>query len=304
MATCLLKADIVQLLNFIPEGTRLPCNLERCRADSEHPKTLIKAKEGFVSARTGKMYPFTYAVRDVETHVLSLGTIIEKAELNPEFNLALDRENGQLYAYSGYMDNIQDNRNGQFLRTDAMYVFKTYMPKQLVDQGLADAPIKISGYVFDKVRATFSRGDYFHGHHFDKSDLLKIRDAIDDPVAIIKCEAPDGGVRLAVITTVPDFKDNLSMVILQSDDVTQDSCVCSVYGKNNIIDSIHREQNFGNLLYLGDTKVLKGQATTWAMERMLKEIVKKYDKDHPKERMANIKVNNNKPQKKRGGQRL
>lgn len=300
MATCLLKADIVQLLNFVPEGTRLPCNLERC-PDRQHPKTLIKTKEEFVSARTGKPYPFKHVVRDVENKVLSLGLVIEKAELNPNFTLSFDKENNKIFAYDGYMEEIQKQPD-VYLKSDAMYVFKAYMPKQLVDQGMTDAPIKISGFVYDKVRAT-CENFYRNAHRYNQDDLLAVRDALDEPVAIIKRPAPDGGVRLAVITKIPDFKDDLSMVILQSDEITQDSYICSIYGKDDLINYIKRAQEDGTLLYLGDAEILRREAISPELDEKLDEIILRYYTDK-QQKQHQKSVDDNKPQKKRGGQRL
>lgn len=102
-STCLLKGDIKELLNMIPVGSRLNCNLDRLPAKdrAHHPVALIKSRNGFVNSRSGKLFPFKAVIRDVENRVIQLSAVLEKAEQNPNFNLQIDHESGKLFAYDG-----------------------------------------------------------------------------------------------------------------------------------------------------------------------------------------------------------
>ena len=278
--TCLLKGDIKDLLNMVPIGSRLNCNLEKLpkRDRTHHPVALIKTKTGFVNAKSGKLFPFKSVIRDVENRVILLSAVVEKAEQSPNFNLQIDHETGKLFAYDGHFEDIQKRSEWQQLNPDSMYIFKDTIPKILVEQGLADSPAKISGFVYDKVVAKF-KTRYRNAHHYSQDALKSIKTALDDPVAIIKVPSPDGSVRVAVVTQITDHRQALSMVVLQHDQDSGDNFVCSIYGKSDLINFIKRHQDEGNLMYLRDALCLRGQAAVEHKTEKLEAILEKYQSD-------------------------
>lgn len=284
-STCLLKGDIKELLNMIPVGSRLNCNLDRLPAKdrAHHPVALIKSRNGFVNSRSGKLFPFKAVIRDVENRVIQLSAVLEKAEQNPNFNLQIDHESGKLFAYDGWFEDIQKRSEHEQLRTDTMYIFRDTLPKILVDQGLADSPAKISGFVYDKVVAKFK----------------------NDPVAIIKVPSPDGSVRVAVVTQIPDHRQALSMVIMQHDQDSGDNFVCSVYGKTELINFLKRHQDDGNLMYIRDALCLRGQAAVEGKSEKLEQILEKYQAElRERKEEKELSPDEGKSTKKRGGQSL
>ena len=156
-----------------------------------------------------------------------------------------------------------------------MYIFRDTLPKILVDQGLADSPAKISGFVYDKVVAKFK--NYHRNAHGYSVDALKaVKTALDDPVAIIKVPSPDGSVRVAVVTQIPDHRQALSVVIMQHDRDSGDNFVCSVYGKTELINFLKRHQDEGNLMYIRDALCLRGQAAVEGKSEKLEQILERY----------------------------
>ena len=276
-STFLLKGDIKELLNMVPIGSRLNCNLDRLPAKdrAHHPVALIKSRNGFVNSRNGKLFPFKAVIRDVENRVIQLSAVLEKAEQNPNFNLQIDHESGKLFAYDGRFEDIQKRSEYEQLRTDTMYIFRDTLPKILVDQGLVDSPAKISGFVYDKVVAKF-KNHYRNAHGYSVDALKAVKTALDDPVAIIKVPSPDGSVRVAVVTQIPDHRQALSMVIMQHDQDSGDNFVCSVYGKTELINFLKRHQDEGNLMYIRDALCLRGQAAVEGKSEKLEQILEKY----------------------------
>lgn len=164
-----------------------------------------------------------------------------------------------------------------------MYIFRDTLPKILVDQGLADSPAKISGFVYDKVVAKFK----------------------NDPVAIIKVPSPDGSVRVAVVTQIPDHRQALSMVIMQHDQDSGDNFVCSVYGKTELINFLKRHQDDGNLMYIRDALCLRGQAAVEGKSEKLEQILEKYQAElRERKEEKELSPDEGKSTKKRGGQSL
>lgn len=283
--TCLLKADIRNLLNMVPVGSRLNCNLDNVpkKDRAHHPVALIKNKDGFANSKNGKLFPFKAVIRDVENCVIPLSAVIEKAEKNPNFNLEFDHENGQVFAYDGRFEDIQKQRSTEWLKADKMYIFKDTLPKILVDQGLADSPTKISGFVYDKLVAKV-RTSYRNAHGYDMEGLIAVKAALDDPVAVVKVPSPDGSVRVAVVTQIPDHRNALSMVVLQNDNDSGDNFVCSIYGKTELINFLKRHQDAGNLIYLRDALCLRGQAAVEGKTEKLETLLEQYQSDSKEKR--------------------
>lgn len=265
----LLAADISQLLKMIPKGSEL-----KSRQMSFMPRRSCSIKkideDRFMYSDTHNACTIDDVITEITNKRISLAEVIRLAESNEDFSFDID-ENGQFNAYNTTLEQASKDRKN--LKSDSLILFRETMPKQLVDAGLADSPTKISAFVYDKVKSRVDNAKR-HGHHYDDADLQKIKIALDKPLAIIRSKTKDGSAAVAVLTSVPDFKNHPSLVILQKDEERGDNWISSIYGKDNVVGYLKKQQKDGNMLFLKeDIADILSDALSEEDVKTLKEMV-------------------------------
>lgn len=267
----LLDADIRQILSYIQNGTEIRCVPPTGYDRSYHPRRIRKIGDDlFLDADRNCDYPLACVLNDISNKRISLGQIIGLAEENENFKMDIDGQ-GKLSVYNTTLEDAPKRRRS--MSSDSLIMFRETMPKKLVDAGLADNPAKITAFVYDKICARAANAKR-NGHHFDNDTLLKIRDALNDPLAIVSTKTKSGDAALAVLTRVPDFKGLPSLVIIQKDEERGDNWISSVYGKNHVAGYLLKQQKEGNLLYIGDDIQTLMEQMDDKDKKKLKEVIR------------------------------
>jgi hypothetical protein len=222
-----------------------------------------------------------YTVMDVEQDIrdnkISLGSVISAAEAARCIQLTLN-DDGRIFAYDVSIEEIASHKKDK--GRDSLILFKTKLSQELIDAGLADTPAKMCSYVYTKVCARVRNGK-MNAHHYNSKDLLRIKEALDKPLAIIKTKAADGSYRLAILTSVRDYRSNLSLVILQEDKNMGDNYIPSIYGREKVAKYLYHQQEQGNLIYLGDTEPIR-EVTSKKDKDYLNILISRWEKEQGK----------------------
>ena len=284
----LLDADVKEILSYIRMGTTLPYSPNIGYSKERCPNQIRKISDNeWEDVETHRPYPVANILNDIANRRLSLGQIISFAEKNREFKLDMDMERGRVTAYNARLEDVPE-RNHK-LSSDSLIVFRETMPKKLVDAGLADSPAKITKFVYDKICARVSN-EQRNAHGYTNGLLREIRDALDEPVAIVRSKTKDGDAALVVVTRVPDRAGYLAMVVMQKDEKCEDNWIASIYGKKKIANYLINQHNEGNLLYLGDVNVIMDQVSE-ADKRKMETVIRnhKNPRNLEKTSMSDIK---------------
>lgn len=138
-------------------------------------------------------------------------------------------------------------------RLEMGILFMEDMPA-LLEPYLLNAPTFVSGYVMDKITARLNhhREDILHPHNIKPDQLLRVREALSEPVAIVKNKG-----RLVVVTDVLDYKKDLIMAVIDINERMGSNWVASMYGKDNLLLMLYNRQESGDILYLNEKKIIQ-----------------------------------------------
>lgn len=105
-------------------------------------------------------------------------------------------------------------------------VFSQKIPEMYKNMGLQEAKIFMSSTIFEKIK---------YKHNIDNKTMLGLRDAIENPVAVIKSRG-----HLMVVTDLYDYRNLPVVAILgTADEGRVGNYVASVYGRKDVVNFLH-----------------------------------------------------------------
>jgi hypothetical protein len=143
------------------------------------------------------------------------------------------------------LQNVQANKDEMAL----MICFRETLPESLRGY-LPDERTILTQYVLEKVTAEIQDPRHYiiHPHKLTDEQLRQVREAIENPVAIIRADG-----RVVIVTDVLDYKDTPILAILGNDLKNHYNYIASIYGKDNLFLYLYNKQAEHALSYL-DTK--------------------------------------------------
>lgn len=149
---------------------------------------------------------------------------------------------------------------------DTLICFTETLPAEL--RGfLPNAKVVLTQYVFNKIVARQASKKYPHPHSLTGDQLLDVRDAIENPVAIVKSNG-----KVVVVTDVLDYHDNMILAVFGSDIKSGYNYISSIYGKSNLLLYLYNQQQKDAIAFLDDSRVLAA-VSKMAAEKGAREVM-------------------------------
>lgn len=271
--TFLFDADLNAILASIPDKTRIMRHSAGFARQDDAP--FIRKSGGAFVKPNGTPYSNSSILTDISNKRILIGDLIAAAERGNELKMELDGANGRIGIYNTTLEEVLENGN-EHLKSDALILFaEKFESEEVKKLGiLVEGPLKLSQFVFDKIKARSSNSKR-NGHGYSSEELEEVKKQLDHPLAVIRTKTKDGGAAVAVLTKARDYKGNLSLVIIAPDSVRQDNYISSIYGKNNVLQYLSRQEETGNITYISpDIKNELGQLSE-ADESTLNIILRK-----------------------------
>lgn len=279
--TLLFDADLKAILDSIPPGGTIE---RKIMSGSMVVNTIKKQEDGTYRMSNGQPITEKTILTDIANHRILISSLIAAAEKAGNLEMEIDLETGETGIYNRTLEDMSKCKRAEF-GSDALILFtETFDAKEVKDLNiLQEGPIKLSSYVYNKIRSLNGGG---HGHHYTDEELQQVKAQMETPLAVIRTKTKDGGAAVAVLTKARDYKGNLSLVIIAPDEANGDNYITSIYGKENSLHYLLMQQEKGMVTYINPNLLAElGDKISTKDKEIAKEILK-----HEKEKSLKRKT--------------
>lgn len=140
----------------------------------------------------------------------------------------------------------------------AYLTFTEQLPERLKGCGLVEGEVKLSQYVFYKLIGK---------HKLSEEELLSVKEAICNPVAILR-----ENNKVIVVTDIVSYQKFPITVVLAAN--KKDNCVASIYGRGNIVNYVYKHALNNEVLFADLDKIdcIRGNRLDEGVNERLDEI--------------------------------
>lgn len=148
------------------------------------------------------------------------------------------------------------------MRLEGYIVFMDELPDRLKGvEGLSDeGKIYVSGAIFNKIK---------HKHHLEEDVLEDIKKAIYNPVAIFRSTAD----KVIVVTDIRDYENRPVIALIACSE--KENIICSVYGRNNMVNYMRHQVEENSVLFVDLDKLerIKDKRSEQKMDEIRRQVL-------------------------------